>query len=489
MISPVRTLILSVVIFVVLEYRFKGVTASEAEEKLRSDLFTGYNKSVRPAKTPGETVVVDVVLAITQIIDVDEKRQVVIASLWIYQIWKDYRLQWDPVKYDGIFNIAVPAKEIWFPDTALYQSANEEHPNFPQVIAINTIGIVHSNGSVTMCSAHLYEIPCPMQIKDFPFDYQSCPILFGTWVHFKEDLDFRVSPKYAGIEQESFISNSEWEITGSTAERYDAEFLTFPGKYAYLQFILDIRRKPLFYIINLNIPCALFSILTVLVFYLPPDSADKIPLSVSILLTLFVFNLLVADIMPATSDATPVLSVYLMVSMASVVFAVILSAFVMKLHNSTGEVPIRIKKIFIYILPKYIFLSQRDRFKKKAVRLERNNSQGFMPSPIPGLRRTFVTTRRSEFSESEIPMMNVNHDDVYTKRTMGMESFKTGDLVSTQVLRRLDTIIEELKRQSERVPVDQGEEDWKLVGAAINRILLIFYFLLFMASTIWVFTS
>lgn len=42
-----------------------------------------------------------------------------------------------------------------------------------------------------------------------------------------------------------------------------------------------MRRKTLFYTVNLIIPCVALTFLTVLVFYLPSDSGEKVPLSLS----------------------------------------------------------------------------------------------------------------------------------------------------------------------------------------------------------------
>ncbi len=47
--------------------------------------------------------------------------------------------------------------------------------------------------------------------------------------------------------------------------------------------------------------------LTVLVFYLPSDSGEKVSLSISILLSLTVFFLLLAEIIPPTSLSVPLL--------------------------------------------------------------------------------------------------------------------------------------------------------------------------------------
>ena len=68
--------------------------------------------------------------------------------------------------------------------------------------------------------------------------------------------------------------------------------------YLDITFNITMRRKTLFYTVNLIIPCMGISFLTVLVFYLPSDSGEKVSLSINILLSLTVFFLLLAEIIP-----------------------------------------------------------------------------------------------------------------------------------------------------------------------------------------------
>lgn len=54
----------------------------------------------------------------------------------------------------------------------------------------------------------------------------------------------------------------------------------------------------------------LFSALTLLSFYLPPESGERLTLVITNLLALTVFMLLVVEIIPATSETVPLISVY-----------------------------------------------------------------------------------------------------------------------------------------------------------------------------------
>ncbi|KAK3885342.1 hypothetical protein Pcinc_010421, partial [Petrolisthes cinctipes] len=60
--------------------------------------------------------------------------------------------------------------------------------------------------------------------------------------------------------------------------------------YLDITFNITMRRKTLFYTVNLIIPCMGISFLTVLTFYLPSDSGEKVTLSISILISSTCFS-------------------------------------------------------------------------------------------------------------------------------------------------------------------------------------------------------
>ena len=59
--------------------------------------------------------------------------------------------------------------------------------------------------------------------------------------------------------------------------------------------------------INVLLPCVMLSLLTLLVFRMPPDAGEKVSLSITVLLSFTVFMLMVSDNMPQTSNHIPIL--------------------------------------------------------------------------------------------------------------------------------------------------------------------------------------
>lgn len=58
-------------------------------------------------------------------------------------------------------------------------------------------------------------------------------------------------------------------------------------------------------------PCVMLSTLTLLTFWLPPTSGEKITLGLSVFLAFSMFMLLIAEEVPATSEAVPLIGIFM----------------------------------------------------------------------------------------------------------------------------------------------------------------------------------
>ena len=124
--------------------------------------------------------------------------------------------------------------------------------------------------------------------------------------------------------------------------------------FADIFFYLKIRRKPLFYIVNLIIPCVGIFYLSILVFYLPAQSGEKTALAIAILVSQTLYFTLVIEVIPATSLTLPLLGRYLLFSMVLVAVSVCLATIVLNLHYrkpSTHRMPNWVRNILIQKMP------------------------------------------------------------------------------------------------------------------------------------------
>lgn len=157
-----------------------------------------------------------------------------------------------------------------------------------------------------------------------------------------------------GIDMSEFYTNVEWDIMKVPAS-YDNEFdESSPEPYPRITFNITMRRKTLFYTVNLIIPCVGISFLTLLVFYLPSDSGEKLTLASSILVSLTVFFLLLSEMIPASSLAVPLIGKYLLFTMLLITLCICATVGVLDIHfrsPSTHLMSPWVRAVFIDFLP------------------------------------------------------------------------------------------------------------------------------------------
>ncbi|XP_032911116.1 neuronal acetylcholine receptor subunit alpha-2 isoform X2 [Catharus ustulatus] len=329
-----------------------GQRRSHAEDRLFKRLFSGYNRWSRPVPNTSDVVIVRFGLSIAQLIDVDEKNQMMTTNVWLKQEWSDYKLRWDPAEYDNVTSIRVPSEMIWIPDIVLYNNADGE-------FAVTHMTKAHLlwDGTVTWVPPAIYKSSCSIDVTFFPFDQQNCKMKFGSWTYDKAKIDLENMDHH--VDLKDYWESGEWAIINAistyTSKKYDCCTEIYPD----ITFYFVIRRLPLFYTINLIIPCLLISCLTVLVFYLPSDCGEKITLCISVLLSLTVFLLLITEIIPSTSLVIPLIGEYLLFTMIFVTLSIIITVFVLNVHHrspSTHTMPRWVRSFFLDLVPRWLFM-------------------------------------------------------------------------------------------------------------------------------------
>lgn len=84
---------------------FTPVWASEEESRLLNTLFKTYNKNVRPVLHYNETISVRIKHTVSQILDIEERKEIFVTSGWSSLRWKDAYLSWDPGQFNGIMSV------------------------------------------------------------------------------------------------------------------------------------------------------------------------------------------------------------------------------------------------------------------------------------------------------------------------------------------------------------------------------------------------
>uniref|UniRef100_A0A8C9YIR9 Cholinergic receptor nicotinic beta 2 subunit n=1 Tax=Sander lucioperca TaxID=283035 RepID=A0A8C9YIR9_SANLU len=326
---------------------------ADTEERLVEHLLNPahYNKLIRPATNGSELVTVQLMVSLAQLISVHEREQVMTTNVWLTQEWQDYRLTWVPEEFDGMLKVRLPSKHIWLPDVVLYNNADGVYE-----VSFYSNAVVSYDGSIFWLPPAIYKSACKIEVKHFPFDQQNCTLRFRSWTYDRTEIDLVLRADVASMDD--FTPSGEWDIIALPGRRNEN-----PADPTYVDITYDfiIRRKPLFYTINLIIPCVLITSLAILVFYLPSDCGEKMTLCISVLLALTVFLLLISKIVPPTSLDVPLVGKYLMFTMVLVTFSIVTSVCVLNVHHrspTTHTMPPWVKLVFLNKLPALLFMRQ-----------------------------------------------------------------------------------------------------------------------------------
>ncbi|XP_048577603.1 neuronal acetylcholine receptor subunit alpha-7 isoform X2 [Nematostella vectensis] len=298
------------------------------EEHLMEHLFRNYKPQLRPVISKTHNITVKFGISLHQIFDVHEKNQVLKIGLWVRQSWYNPFLVWNASEFGGIRSINVDPKMVWTPDLYLYNNADERDDG--AMDRFRTKIVLSDTGQSKWLAPIILSSSCKIDVKYFPFDAQACDFKFGSWTYDGFKLDIIMESDHADTKK--FVSNGEWDLVSFHARRNELYYVCCDEPYPDVTYTLKIRRRSMYYYVNIIIPCVLITALSLMSFYLPPDSGERIALVITNLLALTVFMLLVAEILPSSSEVVPLISIYYTCTIIEVGIALVATCIVLKFY-------------------------------------------------------------------------------------------------------------------------------------------------------------
>ncbi|CAD5217217.1 unnamed protein product [Bursaphelenchus okinawaensis] len=332
---------------------FHFVTSDDNLVRLYRTLLRNYESEVRPAMRYDHPVNVTFSFALTQIIDVDERKEIMTTNAWVRQSWIDYKLIWNPLDFDNVTTIHIPFDKIWKPDIILYNNAADAYDKS----VMSTDVIVSFDGNVSWTMAGIFQSSCGMDVRYYPFDSQSCILKFASWAYDGTKIDILLSSELG--DESNYMTSTEWHLKSIRAEKNSIIYSCCPEPYPFVDIFITIQRRPMFYVFNLILPCVMISGIALLGFYMPSGAGEKVSLGITSLLSTTVFLMLVAEGMPPTSDALPLLGIYYGATIFIVSLATAMTVLTLNIHHhgTTGcAVPAVVQKIVMGFMARILLM-------------------------------------------------------------------------------------------------------------------------------------
>ncbi|XP_003740618.1 uncharacterized protein LOC100902629 [Galendromus occidentalis] len=218
------------------------------------------------------------------------------AQLTFRQQWHEPKLAYEPTtigRPNATFE-NVDRHSLWTPDTFF---TNQISGHDFQLMKDNSLVRVFPNGEIMLSRRLQLKLSCPMHLKYFPFDTQSCSIKMSSYGYTTEQIVY-LWKKTQPIQVSSSLSLTDFTL--SWFEDHYCTSKTNTGEYSCLvaRFTLERSWQP--YIIKVFIPVAMLVILAYMTTWIQDANARAILLSTDFALAL-VAHCVWSHVLPNTS--------------------------------------------------------------------------------------------------------------------------------------------------------------------------------------------
>ncbi|KAF5909287.1 5-hydroxytryptamine receptor 3A-like, partial [Clarias magur] len=312
-----------------------------------------WNKDIRPVANTSKVLTVKLGVTVAGILDVNEKDGEVTLFLVITLDWFVPFLRWDNVTC-GTNKISYPKSELWLPDIQIREFMDEDKsPDLPY-LQLNYTGGVH------LVQLKRVAASCQIYIYTFPFDVQECSLTFHSYV-LEEDEMKLTSKSLNFTASSSVVSDSGWILVNVT-KVFSTYNLTSIRTFSTIQFNITLKRKASLYVVNLLVPSCFLSLLDLFSFFLTPEDSERSAFKITLILGYIVFLLITNDLLPTSSEPTPLISVFFSISLALMVISLLVTMFILNLHNSghfSPRAPDWLHVLILNYLARLLFMSPK----------------------------------------------------------------------------------------------------------------------------------
>lgn len=247
----------------------------QAEQELRKKLLKNYDKERMPATNTTITISSITVLNLKM----HEEEHTVDIHALLRHSWEDLRLVWSLEDNMEVGIMGMDPEDIWTPDLTIFNAAESSkhttHSHMPT--------IVYPDGSVLNVPSVNLRFTCVMDLTYWPHDTHNCSLEIGSWVHNGHQLDMQLEASGLEVNINSGVgeggknlSLTEWKLEAAKLSRTVKTLRCCDEPYVAINVNIRVTREAPVFAWTVKMPAACLTLLTVVVFLLPPAAGEKI---------------------------------------------------------------------------------------------------------------------------------------------------------------------------------------------------------------------
>ena len=310
-----------------------------------------------------------------------------------------------------------------------------------------------------------------------------------------------------GSSKSQYVESAEWKLQDVKKQRNAKLYSCCKNKLTDISITIVMDRKPLFYLFNLVIPCFIILSMILLGFFLPPESGERITLSITVLLAMAVFLQLVGESLPRNSETVPLLGKFYITIMAEISISLMLTCWVLNIHyhgsgSSAKEVPLWARVVVLQWLGYLLCVGKPDGSAPDVpnpdLRYHQNERRRGAPfnfdwettfSPAANCRCARCAHARGahynagERSPDESRFLEVRYT---TDTPIDLPELRIKERPKEKLSEEISVLANSIL---EREKVEKNQEDWKYFAMVMDRFFFWFYSMTICISTLTIFLS
>ncbi|XP_051795582.1 5-hydroxytryptamine receptor 3A-like [Acanthochromis polyacanthus] len=288
---------------------------------------TKYTMS-RPVKNHTTHTDIHVYMAIYAILDVRESDQTLVSNVRIFLEWDNEHIQWNSHEFCHLEHIMAPTEYLWMPDLTIKEMTekNKIRPN-PN-LRIDHRGFVEYRDDQVVVST------CKMHIFKFPFDTQTCNFSFKSVLYSDKEVKLsfnKNNEKLTNYSRKVMLTQYEWLFVNltSTSTIDDFDFIN----QTVIVYSIIMKRRSVLYVVNFLLPVLVFLCLDLASLLISNRGGEKLSFKVTVLLAVTVMQLILNEILPASSHRIPLIAIYCIGVFGMMLLSLMETIFVMYLMD------------------------------------------------------------------------------------------------------------------------------------------------------------
>ena len=265
----------------------------------------------------------------------------------------------------------------------------------------------------------------------------------------------------------NYIKNGEWDIIDVKTKRHEDFYPCCAEPYPSIIFTVRVRRRMLYYVSNLIVPCAVIAALAFLSFYLPVDSGERISLVITVLLAMTVYMLMVSNSMPPTSEVIPLIGKYYLAVMIEIALCLVATCITIRWHHNDTPMPRWLYSIVVRVCGKFVCANGSER--------------PFLDTP---------STNSYNMNNNQNALATITayqHHGTSNTNTVQLRE------ITTYPPSNMESIHKDLTVLSKKAESDETEEairhDWKKAALVLDRFFFVIFLVTFLLFTVIIFAA